>query len=97
MTSENPFLSFRDQLGSSVSGYAEFQVLCLKPAEKSDVYDSPYLSGELYPYIRHCKDHVEWIDRLLWEAPTINDDELVAALNVRSLVILYQANGLNIC
>jgi hypothetical protein len=96
LTSQNQFLSFREQLGSSVAGYAELQVLCLKPEEKSDVHDSPYLSGELYPYIRQCKDHVEWVGRLLWERPTINDDDLIATLNARCVLILYHANGLNI-
>jgi hypothetical protein len=96
MTSQNPFLAFREQLGASVTGYAELQVLCLKPHEKADVHDSPYISGELYPYIRQCKDHVEWIDRLLWEQPTINDDDLIATLNARCVLILYHSNGPNI-
>jgi hypothetical protein len=71
-------------------------VLCLKSAEKSDVHDSSYISGELYPYIRRCKDHHEWIARVLWEQPDISDEDLVATLNAQCVLLLYHMNGFDI-
>jgi hypothetical protein len=96
MGSPNPFLAFREELAGSTYAYAELQVLCLKPDERSDIHNSPYISGDLYPYIRRCKDHHEWIARVLWENPDISDEDLIAMLNAQCVLFLYHMNGLNI-
>jgi hypothetical protein len=92
----NPFLAYREELASAAYAYADLQVLCLKPEEKTDVLDSPYISGELYRHLRALKDHHDEIARILWQHPEITDEELIATLNAETVLCLYHLNGLNI-
>ena len=53
--------------------YANLQVLCLVPEEKSDLHfsDSPYISGELNRHILRCAQHQTQLKELLWKEPDI--------------------------
>jgi hypothetical protein len=96
LSAQNPFLTYRGELAEAAFSYADLQVLCLLSEEKDDVTDSQYISGELHNHIRSCKDHHNEVAKIMWQCPDLTDDELIAALNIASVLHLYHLNGLNI-
>jgi hypothetical protein len=55
----NPFHRLRKEMVATAIAYANLQVLCLLPEERSGVYfsRSPYISGELVHHIHRCAQH----------------------------------------
>jgi hypothetical protein len=92
----NPFLAYRHELSLAAWAYADIQVLCLTPAECTDIFASSYISGELYRHIRSCANHNKEIERVIWQYPEATDEEVHATLNAEAVLCLYHLNGLNI-
>ena len=95
---DNPFLKLRELLATYVVALTRLQVLCLTEEEKAGQFyaDCPYISGELHHHIRALSDHNEELKRLKWSHGNLTDAELVGVCNIRSAVLLYYVNGLNI-
>ncbi len=96
--STNGFLDLRQALGEAVLHYARFQVLALKEDEKGDM---PYggnasISGALHHHIREASAHDEYLGRLVFEDPSLTDEDLIGYANRECVIALYQANGFNL-
>lgn len=93
----NPLLKLREELGGMMYAYAELQVLCLVPEERSDLHygASPYVSGELNQHIHRCAQHHTELKELVWKEPDITTQDLIGYCNVRCATFLYFVNGFN--
>jgi hypothetical protein len=95
---DDPFLTLRKKLGALVHEYADLQVLCLLPEERSDLHfaESPYISGELNKHIFSCAQHNAELKELLWREPDRTPQSLTVYSNVRCARSLYFLNGYDI-
>jgi hypothetical protein len=95
---ENTFLACRERLTHYVSEWAELQVLCLTEEEKPRVHygDSPYISGELHHRLFDLIEHSTFIGETNLGSSFERKKEIILALDTRSAISLYYANGLNL-
>ena len=91
----NPFLASRQKLCDYAIYYANLQVLCLKPEEKTDLFygQSRFISGELHKHLRDLAKYNKDLEERLWEFPGKTDEQLITFLNLRCAGILYFLNG----
>jgi hypothetical protein len=94
----SPMLKLREELATVVYDYADLQVLCLLPEEKSEVYygESQFISGELHRYIRKCVQHNNELREKIWSLPDSTDADLIKYCNTRCTLFLYFLNGFDL-
>jgi len=93
----NPFMTFRKELCNAATSYANLQVFCLTPEEKSTMFgDMRYISGELSRYIRQCIDFNHEIAKIIRDQQQCNDDELITFTKANCAALLYYLEGWNL-
>src|SRR5262249_53450648 len=92
-----PFLVFRKELCTAATSYADLQVLCLTPEEKSANFGGMrYISGELSRYIRKSADFNKEIATILLDHQQCSEGDLMALTKVECAILLYYLEGLNL-
>ena len=93
----NAFMTFREELCNAATSYANLQVLCLTPEEKSATFGNMrYISGELSRYIRQCADFNNEIAKIIRDHQQCNNDELITFTKANCAVLLYYLEGWNL-
>jgi hypothetical protein len=98
---ENPLKKCRERLAAYVVGFADWQVLCLKPEEKPQpgsedrLRDSSYVTGELHHHIRDCVQYNADLADFVRRNKDAADDDLITWANARSCAFLYQMTCMN--
>jgi hypothetical protein len=99
---ESPLKQCREKLAAYVVGFADWQVLSLKPEEKfpagseDQLRGSTYVSGELHHDIRRCAPYNADLADFISRNADATDDDLIVWANARSCAFLYLMSCMNV-
>ena len=95
---ENSFLACRKKLVHYISDWAKLQVLCLTEEDETRICfdDSPYISGELHHRLFDLIEDNSLSAEITLDSPFESKEEVILALDIRSKILLYYVNGLNL-
>lgn len=98
VSSDNPDLAVREQLANYVLTFAPLMAAGMPEEGKEErgYASTPYISGQLRPYISKVADHIDELGRLRFSEPDISDEELASYCTNRASLLLFFCNGLNL-
>ena len=98
LSAENSLIAVRELLAEYVHAFAQLMVVGMPEQGKEDrgYADTPYISGQLRPYISQIAGHIDELGLLKFEQPDVSDEELADYCTNRASLMLFYSNGVNI-
>lgn len=95
----DPIMALRTALVEYILLYADLSMLCLTESEKEAMFYSanPFITGEIHHQVMEAAKHVEEAATYIWQYGPVEAEEMISFGNTRSAIMLFYANGLNMC
>jgi hypothetical protein len=99
VSAPDPIMALRTALVEYVLLYADLQILSLTEVEKEGMFygANPYISGAIHHRVLEASGHVEEAATYSWQYGPVGPEEMMDFANTRSAIMLFYANGLNMC